>query len=173
MAAIQDLKVCQDPKMETEMVDVNLLRADFQKLLEKVTTAEPYIHTPQSTSKKLEDQVQYLTKQHINMVAKLEDQEGRVQRNNIRVRLCRSFDELKKALHAKRLKYMMLFPARLRVVAKGKSWYCATPADSWDLLKDWRTPRQRSPEERWEDALCAIGPGTRWLNPRNTLWKKL
>ncbi|KAJ1175641.1 hypothetical protein NDU88_000928 [Pleurodeles waltl] len=48
---------------------------------------------------------------------------------------CCSFDELKKALHAKELKHMIRFPARLRVLAEGKSWYLA--ADAWDWIEGW------------------------------------
>ncbi|KAJ1152767.1 hypothetical protein NDU88_005542 [Pleurodeles waltl] len=42
----------------------------------------------------------------------------------------RSLDEVKKVLHIKELKYMMLFPARLQVLAEGKSWYFTSPADA-------------------------------------------
>ncbi|KAJ1196921.1 hypothetical protein NDU88_000784 [Pleurodeles waltl] len=38
-----------------------------------------------------------------------------------------SFDEVKKILRAKKLKYMMLFSAKLRVLAEGESWYFTTP----------------------------------------------
>ncbi|KAJ1164063.1 hypothetical protein NDU88_004510 [Pleurodeles waltl] len=47
--------------------------------------AESHIHTLQSTKKRMEEEVQYFTNQHTLMAAKLEDQEGRVRWNNIRV----------------------------------------------------------------------------------------
>ncbi|KAJ1128266.1 hypothetical protein NDU88_006645 [Pleurodeles waltl] len=66
-------------------VDVNLLRADFHKMSKKVKSAESHIHLLQSPAKKLEDQVQSLTKQQAQMAARLEDQEGWARRNNIQV----------------------------------------------------------------------------------------
>ncbi|KAJ1142285.1 hypothetical protein NDU88_008612 [Pleurodeles waltl] len=84
MVAIQDLKNSLEPKLDAVTVDVKLLRADFCKMSEKVTSAELHINLLQSTSKKLEDQFQYLTKQQALMAARLEDLEGR-RRNNIQV----------------------------------------------------------------------------------------
>ncbi|KAJ1080493.1 hypothetical protein NDU88_000692 [Pleurodeles waltl] len=52
---------------------------------DKVSRAEPDIKALQAASKKLEEQVQYLTKQSGVMAARLEGQEGRTQRNNNRV----------------------------------------------------------------------------------------
>ncbi|KAJ1083699.1 hypothetical protein NDU88_003854 [Pleurodeles waltl] len=46
----------------------------------------------------------------------------------------RSFDKVKKVLRSKDIKYMVLFPARLRVVTEGKSWFFATPAEAWDWV---------------------------------------
>ncbi|KAJ1194755.1 hypothetical protein NDU88_004041 [Pleurodeles waltl] len=51
----------------------------------KVSTVESDIKALQTMSKKLEEQVQYLTKQTGVMAARLEDQEGQARRNNIRV----------------------------------------------------------------------------------------
>ncbi|KAJ1129429.1 hypothetical protein NDU88_007799 [Pleurodeles waltl] len=45
------------------------------------------------------------------------------------------FDKVKKVLHAKELMYMMLFPARLLVLAEGKSWYFTSPADAWEWIE--------------------------------------
>ncbi|KAJ1153543.1 hypothetical protein NDU88_006302 [Pleurodeles waltl] len=59
--------------------------ADLKKVTEKVTNAETDIARFQSTSKRVEDQVQFLTAEHEKIVARLEDQEGRARRNNIRV----------------------------------------------------------------------------------------
>ncbi|KAJ1192573.1 hypothetical protein NDU88_001880, partial [Pleurodeles waltl] len=41
----------------------------------------------------------------------------------------RSFDEIKKILRSKDIKYMMLFLARFRVQAEGKSWFFTTPVE--------------------------------------------
>ncbi|KAJ1199098.1 hypothetical protein NDU88_002936 [Pleurodeles waltl] len=52
---------------------------------EKVTDAKLHIHIMQSKSKKLEEHIQHLKRQQEPMAAKLEDQERRAHRNNIRV----------------------------------------------------------------------------------------
>ncbi|KAJ1145730.1 hypothetical protein NDU88_012014 [Pleurodeles waltl] len=58
---------------------------NLKKVTEKVTNAEMDTARLQSTSKSLEDQVQFLTAEHEKIMARLEDQEGRARRNNIRV----------------------------------------------------------------------------------------
>ncbi|KAJ1159096.1 hypothetical protein NDU88_011766 [Pleurodeles waltl] len=83
MAAISDLKSALEPKLDTVTEDV--LRADFQKISDKISTAESDIKVLQTASKKLEEQVKYLTKQTGVLAARQEDQEGRARRNNIRV----------------------------------------------------------------------------------------
>ncbi|KAJ1180174.1 hypothetical protein NDU88_005398 [Pleurodeles waltl] len=87
MTAIQDLKTSMEPKLDTITVDMSLLQADSQNMSEKVTSAETHINLLQSTatSKKLEEQVKCLTRQHKIMAVRLEDQEGRARRNNLRV----------------------------------------------------------------------------------------
>ncbi|KAJ1204087.1 hypothetical protein NDU88_007868 [Pleurodeles waltl] len=56
-----------------------------KKSSDKISTAESDIKVLQTTSKKLEEQVKYLTKQNGVRATKLEDQEGRARTNNIRV----------------------------------------------------------------------------------------
>lgn len=81
----------------------------------------------------------------------------------------RSFDHVKKELRSKDLKYMMLFPAHLKVIAEGKPWFFVTPDEAWVWLEGWRTagkrrdrgPRQ-SPEQSNErrDLPTGRGPGS-------------
>ncbi|KAJ1202529.1 hypothetical protein NDU88_006327 [Pleurodeles waltl] len=85
MTAISDLKTTLEPKLDVVMTEVSFLRADLQKITDKVSTAKTNILMLQSTSKRLEEQVQNLTKQHKLMTAKLADEKGRAIRNNIRV----------------------------------------------------------------------------------------
>ncbi|KAJ1176595.1 hypothetical protein NDU88_001867 [Pleurodeles waltl] len=85
MAAIHDLKGSLEPRLDTVAVDMGLLRADLQKVSDKVSTAETDTAHLQSTSKALEEQVRFLTTEHEHMAARLEDREGRAWRNNIRV----------------------------------------------------------------------------------------
>ncbi|KAJ1172458.1 hypothetical protein NDU88_004305 [Pleurodeles waltl] len=75
----------QRRRLNAVAVFVALLRADLNKVLERVTTAETYITGLQSTSKKFEDQVRSLTAEHGQLAVRLEDQEERAWRNNIRV----------------------------------------------------------------------------------------
>ncbi|KAJ1148842.1 hypothetical protein NDU88_001666 [Pleurodeles waltl] len=70
-------------KLEVVTVDVTLLRAGLKKVTEKVTTTETDIARLQPTSKRLEEQVRFLTTEHEKMEAHLEDQEGRARRNNV------------------------------------------------------------------------------------------
>ncbi|KAJ1136712.1 hypothetical protein NDU88_003127 [Pleurodeles waltl] len=199
----------------------------------KVTSAESHINLLQSTSKKLEEQIQCLTRRRELMATRLKDQEGRVRKNNLRVlrvqegpsanlflkdsivntlrskhllkffsterthrapvpllklgacqgqslsgcstiaietpsykwpartetihtkmpqpvfppdftfevqlKHC-SFDEVKKMLHSKDIKYMMLFPARLWLLAEGQSWHFNTPSEAWGCAEGWHTP---------------------------------
>ncbi|KAJ1180536.1 hypothetical protein NDU88_005757 [Pleurodeles waltl] len=85
MADISDLKQTLKPKLDTVTIDVSLLRADFKKMTEKVNRAETHIQALHSMCKRLEELVELLTKQQTVMEARLEDQEGRAGRNNIRV----------------------------------------------------------------------------------------
>ncbi|KAJ1107914.1 hypothetical protein NDU88_005300 [Pleurodeles waltl] len=74
-----------EPRLDAVAVDVGLLWSDLQKVSDKVSTVETDIAHLQSTSKALEEQVRFLTTEHGRMAARLEDQEGRVHWNNIRV----------------------------------------------------------------------------------------
>ncbi|KAJ1194724.1 hypothetical protein NDU88_004010 [Pleurodeles waltl] len=85
MEAIQALRSNIEPKRDTVTIDVNLFRVDLCKVMDKVTTAEHKINGLQAVTKRLENQVQELMKQHEAAAAKLEDQEGRACHNNIRI----------------------------------------------------------------------------------------
>ncbi|KAJ1200725.1 hypothetical protein NDU88_004546 [Pleurodeles waltl] len=65
IVVIQDLKGTLEPKPVT--IGVTLLRQDFKKISKKVTAAESHINLLQSTTKKVESQVQLLTKQSAAM----------------------------------------------------------------------------------------------------------
>ncbi|KAJ1150230.1 hypothetical protein NDU88_003025 [Pleurodeles waltl] len=80
MAAIHDLRGSLEPKLDAVTVDVNLLHVDLKDVTEKVINAEMDIARLQSTSKRLEDQVQLITAEHEKIMARLEDQEGRAQK---------------------------------------------------------------------------------------------
>ncbi|KAJ1197406.1 hypothetical protein NDU88_001266 [Pleurodeles waltl] len=50
-----------------------------------------------------------------------------------------NFLEVKKVLRDRGLKYSMMFPTKVRVVAEGKTWYFEKPQDTFDWLEGWRT----------------------------------
>ncbi|KAJ1202047.1 hypothetical protein NDU88_005850 [Pleurodeles waltl] len=77
MAAIQDLKGSLELKLDAVMVDVTLLRVDLKKAMEKVNSTETDIARLHSTSKRLESQVQFLTRDHKRIEVCLENQEER------------------------------------------------------------------------------------------------
>ncbi|KAJ1162915.1 hypothetical protein NDU88_003379 [Pleurodeles waltl] len=83
MAAIQDVKGTLEPKLNAATVDAALLRVDLKMASKKVTTDELHVNLLQSTTKRLESQVQLLTQQTNTMAAKLDDQKDRARRNNI------------------------------------------------------------------------------------------
>ncbi|KAJ1216909.1 hypothetical protein NDU88_004507 [Pleurodeles waltl] len=49
-----------------------------------------------------------------------------------------NFNEVKKALRAKELKYMMLYPAMLQVAVEGKEWHFVTPEEALDWMEGWQ-----------------------------------
>ncbi|KAJ1199915.1 hypothetical protein NDU88_003747 [Pleurodeles waltl] len=61
IVAISDLKSTLEPKLDTVMADVFLLRTDLQKMADKMSAAEFDIQMLRSTAKSLEEQVRTLT----------------------------------------------------------------------------------------------------------------
>lgn len=51
----------------------------------------------------------------------------------------RTFLAIKRDLRAKEIKYSMMFPAKLRVEAEGKTWFFTTPEEAREWLEGWRT----------------------------------
>ncbi|KAJ1198082.1 hypothetical protein NDU88_001926 [Pleurodeles waltl] len=88
MAAIQELRGSvspQEPKLDMVTVKVNLLRATFGNISQKVMVDETHIEGLLSTTKHPEERICSLTTQSLEMAAKLEDQVGRSWRNKVRV----------------------------------------------------------------------------------------
>ncbi|KAJ1216860.1 hypothetical protein NDU88_004459 [Pleurodeles waltl] len=85
IAAITELKCIFDPKIDAVTAENNLLRAGFKRISKTVTEAESHINMLQFKSKKMKEQVQHLVQQRALMVARLEDQEERAHRNNLKV----------------------------------------------------------------------------------------
>ncbi|KAJ1105241.1 hypothetical protein NDU88_002649 [Pleurodeles waltl] len=76
MNIIQSLGSTLEPKLDAVTVNINLPRTDMRKVTDKVTSAGRQNHGLQAAIKRLEDQVKVLTKQHVAVAAKLEDQKG-------------------------------------------------------------------------------------------------
>ncbi|KAJ1187847.1 hypothetical protein NDU88_004615 [Pleurodeles waltl] len=137
LVAIQDLKTSLEPNVDVVTIDVNLMRTNLQKMSEKVTLAASHINLLQSTSKNLEEEVQCLTHQQELRAKRLEDEDGNPLARGHYIRKChnpffpdftlqgqqkcRSFDEVKKMPCSKDIKYMMLFPDRLRILVEGNT----------------------------------------------------
>ncbi|KAJ1146641.1 hypothetical protein NDU88_012905 [Pleurodeles waltl] len=79
--AIQDSQVALEGKIETVAVEVNLLRVDLSKVLEKGKVAEGSIVELQSEKGTLWTQMAQAT----STVGRLEDAEGRSRWNNVRL----------------------------------------------------------------------------------------
>ncbi|KAJ1097892.1 hypothetical protein NDU88_003008 [Pleurodeles waltl] len=140
MMAIQIVKDTLEPKVDRVTLEVNRIRADLKKVTEKLTVAESQILGLQSVMKCQEEQVQNLTKQTTVLTARLEEQKGRKQ--------WKCFDDVKCVLREKELKYMMLFPAKLKIIAEGKTWLFSTPEEAWDWLEGWRVQRKKQGTRR-------------------------
>lgn len=85
MKEIKTFRGTLEPKLDSVTEEVNLLRADFRKMSEKISTAEAGLGTLEAKTKRLEEQVLTLTKQQAEVHARLKDQEGRARRNNLRI----------------------------------------------------------------------------------------
>ncbi|KAJ1192789.1 hypothetical protein NDU88_002095 [Pleurodeles waltl] len=58
MEDIQSQRGTIEPKIAAVTIDVNLLRAELRKVMDKVTTAESHINGLQEVAKRLENQVE-------------------------------------------------------------------------------------------------------------------
>ncbi|KAJ1153721.1 hypothetical protein NDU88_006479 [Pleurodeles waltl] len=85
MEAIQSSRSNIELKIDAVTINVNLLRPDRRKVNDKVTTGDSHTSGLQAMTKRLEKQVQDLTKQQKVVGVKLEDQEGRARRNSVRI----------------------------------------------------------------------------------------
>ncbi|KAJ1091258.1 hypothetical protein NDU88_004385 [Pleurodeles waltl] len=85
LAAIQGSWVVLEGKIETVVVEVNLLRAELQKLSDKVKVADGPIAELRSKVGTLWTQMAQATSTVGRLEAKLEDEEGRSRRKNVRL----------------------------------------------------------------------------------------
>ncbi|KAJ1209239.1 hypothetical protein NDU88_004617 [Pleurodeles waltl] len=85
LAAIEDSRVALEGKIETVAVEVNLLKADLRKVLDKVKVAGGSIAEIQSEVGTLQSQVAQATSTVGQLEARLEDAEARSCWNNVRL----------------------------------------------------------------------------------------
>ena len=85
MTAIQGIQVTLEGKMDSISTEVNLLRADFGKMKERIKDNQGAVTMLQSENKDLKSQVMELQKTTDKIVDKLDEYEGRMRRNNIRI----------------------------------------------------------------------------------------
>ncbi|KAJ1138349.1 hypothetical protein NDU88_004736 [Pleurodeles waltl] len=71
--------------------------------------------------------------------------------NVLRTDLCkvqrqrRHFKEVKRALRARDIKYMMIFPAKLKIVQDGRSRFFQSPEETSDWLEGWCKMERHGP----------------------------
>ncbi|KAJ1184807.1 hypothetical protein NDU88_001609 [Pleurodeles waltl] len=85
LMAIQGSRVALEGKIETVAVEVNLLRADLQKVSDKVKVAEGSIVELQTEVGALRIQMVQANSMARRLEARLEDAEGRSRQNNVRL----------------------------------------------------------------------------------------
>lgn len=85
MNAIHALGTTLESKIDKVSIEMTLLRADLNKTSEKATHNATSITELLTVTKALEERIHQLTHQQRQTAARLEDQEGRARRNNIRV----------------------------------------------------------------------------------------
>ena len=85
MAAIQGIQVTLEGKMDAISTEVTLLRADFGKMKERIKDNQGAVSTLQSENKELKSQMRELMKTTDKIVDKLDEYEGRMRRNNVRI----------------------------------------------------------------------------------------
>lgn len=60
-------------------------------------------------------------------------------------------------MRKREIKYMMLYPAKLKIIAEGKSWLLATPEEVWESLEGWRVVASKSPKAREQSQIGSDG----------------
>ncbi|XP_078533946.1 uncharacterized protein LOC144820215 [Lissotriton helveticus] len=73
----------------------------------------------------------------------------------------RSFDAVKAKLRDLKIQYMLLFPAKLKVIYKEKTYFLTHPEDAWQWLEE-RPPLRRREEGEWDATVTGATPGNQW-----------
>ncbi|KAJ1209477.1 hypothetical protein NDU88_004855 [Pleurodeles waltl] len=150
LAAIQGSRVALEGKTETVAVEVKLLLADHRKVSEKVKVVEGSIV-------ELQAEVGSLRKQMMQVNSKV----GR-----------KGFMEVKAKLHAMNVRYMLLYPARQKVISRGKSHFLDRPEEVWRWLEIWDKAAPGRMERTGLTVHCPSGPASPdWRSCRERQWE--
>ncbi|KAJ1164953.1 hypothetical protein NDU88_005385 [Pleurodeles waltl] len=128
LAAIQGSRVALEGKIET--VEVNLLRAELRKVSDKVKVAE-------GSTVELQTEVGALTREldkavfENGKISIYPDYTNKVQNSQ------KNFLEIKAKLQAMNVRYVLLYPAHLKVLSGGRSHFFEQPEEDWRWLKMW------------------------------------
>ncbi|KAJ1107224.1 hypothetical protein NDU88_004617 [Pleurodeles waltl] len=126
LAAIQGSRVALEGKIETVVVEVNLLRADLRKVMDKVKVAGGSIV-------ELQMEVGALRKAVLEngKISIYPDYANKVKNSQ------KSFLEVKAKLRAMNVRYMLLYPVRLKALSGGRSHFFEQPEEVWRWLEMW------------------------------------
>ncbi|KAJ1149081.1 hypothetical protein NDU88_001899 [Pleurodeles waltl] len=124
LAAIQGSRVALEGKIEMVVVEVNLLRADLRKVSDKVKVAEGSIVE--------------LQMEHVNPTGRSlrTVKSPFILMNNVQT-FRKRFLEVKAKLCAMNITYMLLCPARLKVLSGSKSHLFEHPEEVWRWQEMW------------------------------------
>ncbi|KAJ1146948.1 hypothetical protein NDU88_013200 [Pleurodeles waltl] len=84
LQAVLDTKTSLERKIDSVVLEVNLLRTDQRKLSERVATTETTLETAQSAIIEMKAQIQCMENNIASLQRRAEDDESRSRRNNVR-----------------------------------------------------------------------------------------
>ncbi|KAJ1116613.1 hypothetical protein NDU88_004819 [Pleurodeles waltl] len=146
LAAIESSSRATQTQIEAIVIDVNLLRAVLRVVAERSVATEQKVTCMQSDVDKLKASVAILEAKTRKLEACVEDAEGRARRCNLRVvgfpertmavQLQRQpYAGVKRKLKDLGYTYMLLYPAKLKVLHAGCSHFFQSPEAAWDQLE--------------------------------------
>ncbi|KAJ1170724.1 hypothetical protein NDU88_002597 [Pleurodeles waltl] len=139
LVEIQGSGMALEHKIGEVSINTNLLRVDMQKITEKFTTGG-HIMELQRELKTLKRQMALMTTTMMATERRAKDAEG-------------WFRRIKQKLRALQLQYILLYPAKLKVVAQVKAHFFDTLSEVWEWLEvqGEAIPSQagRNPKKSW------------------------
>ncbi|KAJ1181440.1 hypothetical protein NDU88_006647 [Pleurodeles waltl] len=115
-------------------VDVHLLRADLRVVAERSVATEKQVTCLQTDMDTLNALVAILEAKTHKLEARVEDVEGRARRRAVQLQR-QSFTGVKCKLKELGYAYMLLYPAKLKVLHVGRSHFFQSPEAAWGWLE--------------------------------------